>query len=230
MRRALGITALTAVAFALLAFALFDRQLTEERVRIAAVGTPNPVNVEAPVDLPAGKRLCMTRTLLSPRTEVAELVVHQGERPTPALEVVARGPGYRSPVARIPASDPGRHPVTARIQPPDHELVGELCVRAAERRPVRFVGTTEFRTISRSIASIDGEQIAPDVSLTFYTAEPVSTLDDLGGIVARMTIARGFLGADWIVWGLLALAFVGMPIAVLLAFGSSLRDAERRER
>lgn len=222
MRRPVVITAATALAFVFLAVVLFKSPLTDKHTRIASVGTPNPVNTESQVRLKAGSRLCLTRTLLSPRTEIAELVVMQGDAPTPPLEVVAEGPGYRSPVARIPASEPGRHPVTARIQPPDRELIGQLCVRAAERKPVTFVGTVEFRTITRSIGTIDGTPIGEDVALKFYTEERVSALSELGNIVDRMTISRGFLGAAWVVWALIVLVAVGVPAAVLAALHRSL--------
>ena len=221
MRRPLVVVAATAVAFVLLAVVLFDRVVGEERTRIAVVGAPPPTLSESPVVLPAGKRLCITRTLLSPRADVVELIVsEQQKRPTPALELVAEGKGHRAAV-RIPPGPAGRHPVTARLNPPDRDLIGQVCVRA--RSEVVLVGTTEFHSISRSISFIDGERIPPDPALKFYTADEVGLLDDLGGVVDRMTIARGFLGASWIVWGLLVLVAVGVPAAVLTAFARTLR-------
>ena len=224
MRRPVIIAAVTAVAFVVLAVLLFDRALGEERTRIASVATPSPTLVESPVVLPAGQRLCITQALLSPRADIAELVVsEQQKRPTPALELVASGPGYRS-AAQIPPREHGRHAVTARIEPPVRDSVGQVCVRARERERVVLVGTTEFRTITRSISFIDGERIQPDPALTFYTAEKLSALGELGGIVDRMTIARGFLGAGWLVWLLLVVVLVGVPAAVLTAFARTLRD------
>lgn len=223
MRRPVVTAVVTGVVFVVAAVLLFDRALGEERVRIATVVTPSPTLTESPVVLPAGKRLCITRTLLSPRAEIAELVVsEQQKRPTPALDVVAVGAGYRS-AARIAATEPGRHAVTARIEPPDRDIIGQFCVRARGRAVV-LVGTTEFRSITRSISFIDGEQISPDPALTFYTAEKVSALGELGGIVDRMTIARGFLGAGWIVWSLLVLVAIGVPVAVLVVLYRALRD------
>ena len=224
MRRPLVAVALSALAFLLLAAVLFDRPLLEKRTRIAAVGTPPPVLNTSPIVVPPGGRMCMTRILLSPRTEIAELIVDQGKRPTPALDVVAEGPGYRSPVVTVPAGPEGRHVVTARIEPPDRDLIGQLCVRARERRPVTFVGTVEFRTITRAETTIDGNRTDVDAALTFYDPEKVSALGELGGIVDRMTISRGFLGASWFAWILLVLAAMGVPAAVFSLLARMLRE------
>jgi hypothetical protein len=211
------VVAVCAVAFVVLAVILFAAPLTEKRTRIASVGAPSPVAETIPIRARPGQVVCATRALLSPDTQVVEVVVDQGSRPMPPLEVWADAPGYRSPPARVPAGEPGRHGVTTQITPPDRDMLGRVCLRNAGRAPVTFVGTREFRTITRLITTVDGTPIEPDLTLTLYSATPVSVAGELSHIVDRMTISRGFLGAEWLVWTLLVLVAVGVPAATLAA-------------
>jgi hypothetical protein len=160
--------------------------------------------------------VCASRILLSPRTAEAVFSTQGPTQTRPPLEVTADGPGgYRSGPVRI---DPARttEPVLkAPITPPDRELLGRLCIRNAGDTAVRLMGSDEFRTRTRLETTVDGEPNPIDLTLSFYTAEPVSVVSELGGIVHRMTIARGFLGAEWLVWIVLLLAFAGVPAAML---------------
>ena len=77
--------------------------------------------------------------------------------------------------------------------------------------------------MTRAITSVDGKDIEADLSLTFFTGEKTSVLGELGTIGDRMHIDRGFLGHGWIIWFVLALAFIGVPLVVLTVLYRALR-------
>ena len=221
MSRPRVVVALTALLVIVVAVGAWARPLLRERTPTAATGAPAPVNEITPIPVKPGSLLCAADVALGPRMQEAELIV-TGSRPVPPLVVRAHAPGYTSPAARIPASDPGTHPVRAAIQPPPKETLGLLCVRNVGRTTAIFVGTTELRTYTKLRTFVDGEPVAPDVALKFYERRQVSALGDLPGIVHRATIGRGFLGAEWVVWLLLALVAIGVPLLVLRALYGAL--------
>jgi hypothetical protein len=221
-RVAVAVTALVLLVVAALAW---KGPLTRDRTPVAATGAPAPVNEIQEITVRPGQLLCASDILLGPRTQEAELVVQQEKRRTPPLVVSVQAGGYRSPPVRVPPSDAGLHPINVPIDPPERTTIGRLCVRNAGDEAATFVGTTELRTYTRLRTSIDGEDVAPDLALTFYERRQVSALGELGGIVDRITINRGFLGGGWFVWPLLLLVAIGVPLLVLGVLYRALRDA-----
>jgi hypothetical protein len=208
----------------LLALVTLVRPLLQERQRPTATGAPAPVAEVLPVEVPAGESVCAERILLSPRTEVAEVVSVESRRPRPPLTVTADGPGYRSAPVRVPPGPAKHHPVLVGFDAPDRELLGRLCLRNDGTAPATFVGTGEFRTLTRLTTVVAGETQPVDLSVGFYAAEPRSLLADLSGIVHRMTIGRGLLSADWLVWFVLVLAFAGVPAVVFATWRRLVED------
>jgi hypothetical protein len=212
------ITALVVVAGVI----LFSGPLFEKRTRIGSVATPAPVAEVAPIRVRAGGEVCARRVLLSPRTQVAQLVADRHEGTTP-VTVVASGRGYRAEASGTIQGE-GQQGVYADLTPPEQELLGRLCVRNTSDEPVSFVGTREFRTMTRAITSVDGRDVEPDLALTFFTKEELSVAGELGTIVDRMEIDRGFLGHGWILWFVLVLAFVGVPVVTGIVVFRALSD------
>lgn len=219
-RVVVAVTALLLVAVALLGW---RGPLTRERTPIASTGAPAPVNVITPIELAPKGLLCAADIAIGPRMQEAELIL-TGDAPGPPLVVRAQVPGYTSPPASIPASGAGTHPVRVAIEPPRENAIGRLCVRNTGRTKAVFVGTTELRTYTKLRTFLNGEPVASDVALKFYERRQVSALGDLPGVVARIAIGRGFLGAAWLVWMLLALLVVVVPVLVLRALAGALSD------
>ena len=210
---ALGLVAVAAVAWL--------GPLTRERTPIASTGAPAPVNQITPISLAPGRLLCATDIALGPRMQEAELIL-TGEGPAPPLVVRAQTRGFTSPPATIPETGPGLHAVRVAIEPPPANAIGRVCVRNAGRTAANFVATTELRTYTKLRTFVDGEPHSADLALKFYERRQVSALGDLPGIVDRMAIGRGFLGAAWLVWLLLAVLAVGVPLLVLRALAGAL--------
>lgn len=221
MSRPRIVVTLTAVLLLVVAAIAWAGPLTRERTPIASTGAPAPVNEITPIPLPPKSLLCATDVALGPRTQEAELIV-SGDRPAPPLVLRAQVPGYTSPPATIPPSEPGTHPIRVAIEPPREDALGRVCVRNTGRTTAVFVGTTELRTYTKLRTWVDGEPVAPDVALKFYERRQVSVLGDLPGIVERMTIGRGFVGAAWFVWIVLGLLALFVPLLVLRALAGAL--------
>lgn len=199
---------------AVLAAVTLVRPLLDQRQRVTATSTPAPLYTVAPVTAQPDQAICVRRTLLNERTQVAEFI-NDSKGPRPSLELVASGPGYRSAPVRIPGGRGGRHAVRATFEPPDDALVGALCLRNTGTRAARLVGVEEFRTLTRSQTYVDGELLPVDLSLQFYASQTSSDLALVPEMVDRVAVGRGFLGHTWLVWFVLVCAFVGVPVVVL---------------
>jgi hypothetical protein len=202
--------AVTALAAAL----LLGRPLVSAEQRVTVTGAPLAVYEEKPIPVSAGSTVCAQRVLLTPRTEIAQVVAERTPGGRPPLVATASGEGYRSGPVAVPAGPAERHEVQAPIDAPDRDVLGDVCLRNEGPQTVQLAGTEEFRSRTRLITQVDGEDVEPDLSLAFYADEPQSALSQLPGIVHRMTVGRGFLSADALVWFLLVLAFAGVPVVV----------------
>lgn len=219
--------ALGAAAFVVLAALLFGPALTRERQPVASTAAPSPFFGTTPIDLRQGQQLCAEDILIPPDAKIAQMVMEQpADRPSPPLEVRLSGPGYDSAPSRVEPGIAGGTIVYVDIDPPDREVFGRLCVRNLGRTSARLVGTTEFRTQAAQQASVDGEPIAADLTLTFLDDRRVSALAFLPEIVDRMTTFRAFLGAEWLLWLLLVLVVVGVPAAAFYALYRALAGGD----
>ncbi len=225
MSRTTRVVVVTAIAMLLLGGLSMGRGLVRERQPVASTPTPAPLFNVAPLVLRDGQTACTSDIALTPRTQVAELLVNQDPADVPELSVTADGPGgYTSPPVRARITQ-GRT-LTARLEAPQRALFGRLCVRNEGPGTARLVGTNEFQTRSRARSSIDGEPVEADLTLTLYEDRRTSVLGDLPAIVERMAVLRGFLGHTWLIWPLLVLVAVGTPLAVLRVLALALRDDE----
>ena len=210
--------------FVLLAAVVWIGPLTRDRAAVGSTAAPLPVDEPAFIEVEPGEELCATNILLGPESEVAELHQRQRGEPLPPREVVAKGPWFESPVVEVPGGRDGAHRIVADLQPPDREMIGELCVRNAGDEDARLLGTTELRTYTRMQTMLDDDPVEADLSLAFYAGEPVSALGRLGTIVDRAASLRGFLGSPVVVWLLLLAVAVGVPLLVLRALSGALRE------
>ena len=95
----------------------------------------------------------------------------------------------------------------------------------AGTRPAALFATTAAEPGPVS-ATLDGEPVGTNPWLAFYEAKRTSIAHRLPTIVARMdTFRPPFIGA-WLLWPLAGLFVLGVPAAVLVAYGRVLADDE----
>jgi hypothetical protein len=187
------------------------------------VSTPNPFPQAegAPVALAPGARACLSDIPIDARAEVALLRARTpGARPVP-LAVTFRGRGYRDErrVARYADDQDVRVPFAA----PRADLIGEVCVANAGRARVLLQGSTEPKTNTGSLTSVDGTPVPEDVSLLFVR-EPRSPVSDAPAIVDRAAaFGPALLGAP-VLWLLGVLVLLGVPAAVMWAYGRAVSE------
>src|SRR3954453_4849611 len=108
--------------------------LTQQREVTASVPTPNAVGAVTPIMLKPGSQVCSSLISYSADAQVARFVaVGDPKKPGPALTINADGPGYHQQ-AEVPAGYPGTGPVEVALNPPDHSLIGQFCIRNKGRK------------------------------------------------------------------------------------------------
>ena len=223
MSRPRLLVVIVAAVFVLVAGLAFGPALLRKRTPAERTVTPAPLQVSATIPLGAGAQACSSPVPLTPGAQVATVILDQPEESSPPLAVTADGPGYRSPPSTIDAGISGRVPVSVRLEPPERELFGRVCVRNTGNGTANLVGTEEFRTTSLVVTSVDGEPVAPDMTLLLQQDRTVSALGFLPEMLDRMAAFRGFLGVPWLLWPLLVLVVAGVPAAVLYVFARVVR-------
>jgi hypothetical protein len=206
-----------APAAVLCAFAagLFAHFLTAPRDLVASTPSPRPMFEVTYVGLPPGDRLCLSDVTIPPDARQVRFQVRTYGRPGPALDVALRAPGYDERLT-VPAGYPDESLITAPMHPPPAARLGEVCLRH-EGRAIALVGTTEDRTKSRPVGTIDGRLEPADTYLAFYEGRSGSALAETGAIIDRMGAFRPGIVGTWLPWPLLFLVVAGVPCGVLWA-------------
>ena len=233
MSRRSRIVVVVAAVFVLVAGLAYGPALLRKRTPAERTVTPAPLQVSTMIPLGPGAQACASPVPLTPGAQLVTIILDQPKETSPPLAVTADGPGYRSPSATIESGISGRVPVKARLEPPQRELFGRVCVRNDGKETANLVGTEEFRTSSLVETTVDDVPVAPDMTLLLEQDRSVSVLGFLPEMLERMSAFRGFLGATWLLWPLLVLIVAGVPAAVLYAFARVVRaddDAAAEQR
>jgi hypothetical protein len=210
--------------------AWFVPYLTREREAVSGVPVPPPFFVQEQVNLKPRSEACLSEVAVDTDADFAEFTVLTGKRPGARLAVAFEGQGYRE-TATVPAGYTPPTVVRAPLDPPDRSVIGTLCIRNTGERRVALLGTSDARTVvARPTTQVDGEEVVPDVSVRFLSAESGSVLERLGEMMTRLaSFNPGLLGAPALLWLLLVLVVVGIPTAAIYAVLSSFRDSDCRD-
>jgi hypothetical protein len=207
--------------------AWFVPYLTREREAVSGVPVPPPFFVQEQVNLKPRSEACLSEVAVDTDSDFAELTVLAGKRQGSRLTLAFEGQGYRE-TAIVPDGHSPPTVVRAPLDPPDRSVVGTLCIRNAGDRRVALLGTSDPRTVvARPSTQVDGEEVVPDVSVKFLSAESGSVLERLGEMMTRLaSFNPGLFGAPALLWLLLVLVVVGIPTAATYAVLSSFRDSD----
>jgi len=207
--------------------AWFVPYLTRERTDVSGVPVPPPLFTEERVGLNPGSEACLSEVAFDTDAEIVELTALAGRGPSPRLAVVAKGPSYRQ-TAVIEGGYAPRSVLRARISPPEHSVIGTLCIDNHGKRRIALLGTTDVRTvIARATTRIDGVEVVPDISVRFLSTDSGSVLERAGELVSRAAAFKpGLFGAPVFLWLVLLLVAVGVPAAAVYSMLSSFRGSD----
>jgi hypothetical protein len=224
MRRRLsaGTLALGAAVIVLLVAAVdvFVPYLTRDRETVAGVPVPPPFAVQENITLRSGQEVCLDSVAMDVDSEVAEFTVISEARSGPPLEISATAPGHRAS-ARLDGGYGAPQTVRVPIEPPSRSVLAKFCVANRGKRRVSLLGAHEARTASRPVASVDGREVAPDLTLRFLAAEPGNVVERLKSLFDRMSAFRPPVLETPVLWLLLALLVIVLPAGAIYAVASS---------
>lgn len=221
-------TALAAVAILFGALVWFRPYLTRKQESVSAVPAPSALTALTQFDLPPGQQACMASVTVEPNSLAAQFELHPakaGPQGGPPVALVLSAPGYRS-VSRLAGGYPGGL-ATIAVTPPRHSLLATACFVDRGTTAVLLSGSAEARTISRSSpTTVAGTAVFGDVALTFLDTRPSSLLGRLGTIFGHASNLTDHLIPVWLIWILAVLVLCGVPLGILAAFYTALREDE----
>lgn len=168
----------------------------------------------------------MSSVTVTPRSRIAQFRLYPAaavRNEGPPLDLQLSAPDYRY-TANLAGNGYGSRFVEFQITPPPRPLLGTACVFNAGRTALPLEGTTDPRTTSRSVLTLDGKPVAGNVTLRFYEWHRVSKLQNLSEIFERVSDLTERLVRFWMVWMLALLALLGVPIGIVAAFYRALRE------
>lgn len=215
------------VVFAAGALLSYVPHLTEDHQ--VSVSTPSPEGLVSikEVKVRPGQRACIAPVPLEPAIERVRMVLHSLGTSSSPLVLELRGPGGYRATGRFAGYPAGAQvPVVAVVSAsPPKAAEGELCLRNAGGRSVGLVGTDEGFSASLPGTKVDGESAgAIDPALTFLDGPPRSLLSRAGAVLGHASDFTGGVVPLWLLWPLTVLLVLAMPIAVALAFASTIRS------
>lgn len=226
-RLAVLATVLIAAGVLLGALLWFRPYLTKKQASVSAVPAPNALTAINPYPLAPGQQVCMTSVAVEPNSLAAQFQLHPakpGPQGGPPVTMVLSAPGYRS-VSQLAGGYPGGL-ATVSMTPPRHSLLGTACFIDRGNTGVVLLGSAEARTVSRSATSIAGVSVVGDVSLTLLDTRPGSLLEQAGTIFGHASNLTDHLIPVWLVWILAVLVLCGVPLGIIAAFYTALREDE----
>lgn len=208
--------------FALIAAVLWIPWATEARVVTAATPVPPPLFGVTPIPLKGGSTACLTTVTFDRHTQIGEIGVATGGKPSPPLVITASAPGYRA-TTRIAGYAEG-HSVRFTIATPSRSVIGKLCIHNAGRTTVQLDGTNEFRTMGRPTLDVDGVAQPVDAKLVFYERTRSSYLSRFGQIFEHAAIFTPPFMPQLVLILLALLALAGIPVAIAFALRAAMQD------
>jgi hypothetical protein len=174
------------------------------------------------------QRACMNSVAITSQSGTAQvaLLAEAGvESGAPPLELRITSPRYRAG-ARLPGGELKKL-VQFRIRPPRSSLIGTVCLLDTGATPITLEGTTDPSAVSRSVLTIDGKPTPGNFALSFFHRREQTRLASVGDAIEHISNLTDDLVPVWLVWILLACAFLAVPIAITVAYYTALARDER---
>ena len=197
---------------------------THDRVIPASVPAPNALFAVAYVGVSPGQEACFGDAAIESHSDVALVRVATGSRPGPPLRARLSGGGW-SQTVDIPGGYADGATVRIPLTPPHGAVLARVCLADRGSAPVQFFASAD-RTLSRAPAEVGGRSTGRSIWFALYERAPESLLSRLGVTAGRIEAFRpGFLGR-WLLYLLAAAIMLGMPLAVVAAYGRAVAADE----
>jgi hypothetical protein len=212
-----------ALVLLIAAVAIGRPYLTQQRDYPASIPQPPSVVAVRLVPMKPGQAVCLHDAVMDTHSERALFRVETYAKPTVPLRFTLTGDRYRATV-NVPASAYKDEGILSLLVPaPKRDVFVRACVTNAGKRLAALFATTSAEP-GPVVATLDGEPVDTNPWLAFYEAKRTSIADRLRTIVSRMAIFRPPFIGGWLLWPLGLLFVLGIPIAVVIAYGRGLRD------
>lgn len=215
--------AIAALAFVIVALAVWLPWATEERAAITATPTPTPYADITPIVLRPGQRACESLVAFEPATRAATVLSDGHQADGPPLRIVARADGWRSS-GTVEGGYGGFAQLQVPLDPPPAPAIGEVCVENVGDRRARLQGTTEGRVHTRSETSVDGEPIEARMALVLSEGEHRSLADRPQQILDRIAAFKPPIVGSWSLSLLALLVVLGVPALVVVAVARGIAE------
>jgi hypothetical protein len=209
-------------AFVLAAAGLGAKYMLRDRDYAASVPQPPPLYQLANVPLAPAALACWGPVVVDTRSQRALIQVATGGRPGAALTFSLQAPGWI--VSRpVPAGYGDNSVVGIDLPAPPRDLAARACVRNAGAAPVALFASDD-RTKAPYQTQLSGRTLNAVPELSFYERGRHSIGSRLPLTLERIRAFRfGFLH-PWLLWPLALLLVAGVPLALIWAYASALRE------
>jgi hypothetical protein len=174
------------------------------------------------VPLKRGHPVCFANAVAERHSELLRFRVAVPEGVAPPLSVHLKGPGYDF-TAQIPAGLQDSQTAQAAIPAPPTDVPVRVCIRSHGSPDIGLFASSD-RTLSRSVAEIDGQSTRKSVWFSFYEPRWRAISERLPLTIDRMTVFRPAYVTSWLLWIVAVLFLVGGPIGVVWALVRALRE------
>lgn len=227
MRRArssrLALPAISALLFVIVLVAVVLPWWTSDRRATTATPTPPPYQTITPIVLKPGQQACESLVALETIMRTATLISAESQTDGPPLQLTARADGYTA-TGKVDGGYGGYAHLTAALDPPPEDAIGEVCVRNVGDRRALLQGTVEPRTWTRSQTTLDGEPSEARMTLLLGQGEDRSLADRPGQILDRIAAFKPPIVGSFSLGLLALLVLLGVPAAVVLAIARGIAD------
>jgi hypothetical protein len=193
-------------------------------------GVPNPPAFYAVTEflVPPHEQACMSSIAIDANSRVAVIELSPAKpnkHGGPPVDIVLRAPGYHA-VVKVPGGYPGGSATLPIVPPAKRAEIGTACFVNKGKTTVALNGTTEPRTVSRSLTKINGRPVPGDIALTFLDSRQRPLLDEINETFEHAATLTDGLVPVFAVWVFALLVLATMTLGTVAAFYLALREDE----
>lgn len=211
------------------AIAIGRPYFTKERDYPASIPQPPSVISAELVHMKPGQKACLHDAVMDTHSQRALFQTETFGKPTVPLRFTLEGDAYRASVPVPASSYKNEAIINVPVPAPDHDVIVRACLENRGKRLVAVFATTTAEP-GPVTATLDGKALAINPWLAFYEANQTSIAKRLPTILDRMAVFRPPFIGGWLLWPLTVLFVVGVPLALLVAYGRALGEDETDER
>jgi hypothetical protein len=192
-------------------------------------GTPGPSaqSKASEFRIPAHQSACMSAITLVPNGRIVQFEAGEASGSThrnPPIDVVLSAPGYNA-TAHVAGGEP-EGVVALPVRAPRRTVFGSACVVNRGTTPAVLFGSTEPRTRTRSVLSINGRPTTGNITLSFFNSRSRSRLSRLGEVFEHASNLTDHLIPTWLIWLLSIFALLAVPAMTVAFFRRAVQEDE----